>query len=176
MRFLRTSNSQNGTRRPSRSYSSFAAPTFSRKTVLPAFVVSTRAAPSTSGGTMKPGATLISTQPVSSWQAASASRTPGAKTIARRSRIIALRSRPRLRRRNRVDEVVEHVGGFVDLLGQIAHHLERLLALADLHQLGDIVVVGLQRAQHLGEAPPRGVELAGRRFGLARDAVPLLEQ
>src|SRR5579871_3678505 len=61
MRSLRTSNAQNGTRRPSRSYSSLAAPTFSRNTVLPFLVVSTRAVPSISGGSTKPGATLIST-------------------------------------------------------------------------------------------------------------------
>jgi hypothetical protein len=34
---------------------------FSRSTALPALVVSTRDAPSTSGGTTKPGVTLIST-------------------------------------------------------------------------------------------------------------------
>src|SRR5438093_7299148 len=61
----------------------------------------------------------------------------------------------RPRRLDSADELLQLVRGVADVLREAADHFERLLRLPDLHQFVDEILVRLQRAQELGEFPPR---------------------
>src|SRR5437870_80455 len=60
------------------------------------------------------------------------------------------------RRLDPADKLLQLVRRVADVLREAADHFERLLRLTDLHQFVDEILVRLQRAQELGEFPPRG--------------------
>ena len=76
----------------------------------------------------------------------------------------------------RGQELLELVGGVANAVGQPVDDLERLLVLAHLQQLVDEILVGLQRAQQLGEVLARLLELADRALGCDLQLAPALDQ
>src|SRR5262245_35234981 len=77
---------------------------------------------------------------------------------------------------DRAEQLLQLVGGVPNPVGELVDHVERALVLANLQELVDEVLAGLQAAQKLGEIPARAVELADRTFGRRLQLAPALDQ
>ena len=64
------------------------------------------------------------------------------------------------RRLERAEQLLELVGGVANAVGELVDDLERPRVLADLQQLVDEILAGLQLAQQLGKVLARAFELA----------------
>src|SRR3954463_5913383 len=80
------------------------------------------------------------------------------------------------RRLDGADQSFELIRRAADVAGELADHLDRPLRLADLDELVDEVLVGLQGAQQAGELAPCRAELAAGALGFFLDLAPLLDQ
>src|SRR5262249_49768824 len=84
----------------------------------------------------------------------------------------ASRRTSRSRRLERAEQLLELVGCVADAVGELVDDVERTLVLADLQQLVDEVLAGLQLAQQVGEILARALELADRALGRAFELTP----
>src|SRR5258708_3674809 len=86
------------------------------------------------------------------------------------------RARSRSRGLDGAEQLLELVRGVADAVGELVNDVERALVLADLQQLVDEILAGLQLAQEIGEFLARPLELADRAFSGALELAPALDQ
>src|SRR5262249_54007731 len=82
----------------------------------------------------------------------------------------------RSRRLDGAEQLLELVGGVPDSMGGLVNDVEGALVLADLQELVDEILAGLQLAQEVGKFLARPLELADRAFGGALELAPALDQ
>src|SRR3977135_3620390 len=79
-------------------------------------------------------------------------------------------------RLDRAEELLQLVGGIANAVGELVDDLERALLLADLQELVDEILAGLQPAQELREVLARALELLDRAFGRGPELAPALDE
>src|SRR3954464_9491270 len=80
------------------------------------------------------------------------------------------------RRLDRAEQLLELYRRVTNAIAELMNDLQGLLVLADLHQLADVVLAGLKRAQQLRKVLARTVEFPDRRLRGGPQLAPAIDQ